>query len=112
MVLSDNKNIIMKHRQTTPGGPALDESHGLGASEPKRSSMSSIVYPGRDRDRNKVSKSVNFRPSSLINERNQPKHRINYSHDSQTNRVPVLKSSSPSSYYAQAIGGMLLRMNC
>lgn len=78
----------------------------------KRSNMSS-----KNTDYSKPSKSVNFRPSSLINEReyaneNQTydlrKVRANYSYDpSQANRIPVLKPNSQSSYYAQAIGKRL-----
>jgi hypothetical protein len=86
MVLSDKQNV---KRQS-------DEQ----ATDRKRSNLN--PYPRES----KPTKSVNFRQSSLINERQYPvdadsKQRINYSCD---NRIPVLKSNQNNSYYAQAIG--------
>ena len=117
MVLSDKQNNMIKQQRqhsSTTGAPPVTvggDNMSIGAKDTKRSN---ITYSSREKDRSKPSKSVNFRPSSLINERdfsdsnnntaNLPKARGNYSYDSQTNRIPVLNSDSQSSYYAQAIG--------
>lgn len=127
MVLSDKQSNIMKQRTTTTTATPLtttttSENVSKGASETmKRSNMSSTTYSSRDKDRSsKPSKTVNFRPSSLINERindsNQndvpptpTKVRANYSYDSQANRKPAaFKPNSQNSYYAQAIGNKFL----
>lgn len=118
MVLSDKQNSMIKQQRqqsSTTGVPPVTvggDNMSIGANDTKRSN---ITYSSREKDRSKPSKSVNFRPSSLINERDVsdsnnnntaylPKTRGNYSYDSQTNRIPVLNSDSQSSYYAQAIG--------
>lgn len=117
----NNNNLMQQQRQsatiTTPIAVSVggDNTNIPLTNDllPKRSNMSSNTYSSsREKDRNKPSKSVNFRPSSLINEReyaneNQTElrnQRANYSYDSQANRIPISASNSQSSYYAQAIG--------